>query len=206
MKKVFSSILKYMTLSGLSLFPSGEDVIEIRQGVGSEYDISFKKGIYQISKIAAESLGEDSFFWNGEKFIDVGIRSGKAFVITKTSEIRKNMIKPEKSFLIHPHPYDVNEIKRSIRPPSYNDFSGACEYKKMELKNLAVVDSTGMWKYWTDLDLSSKNDSILNRYQDNLRIFFKTRKFSKTTTIDQNLENLIDSSKKLGFELEYNKF
>lgn len=206
MKNILKSIPKYFALASFALLPSGEDRIEIRQGLGFEYNVSFKKGVYQISKIAANSFGEDSFFWDGRKFIDVGVKSGDTFVVVRTSFVKEKMTNPEKSFLFHPHPYFAFDRKRSIRPPSDSDFFNCSKYNEMNLKNLAVVDSSGVWKYWTDSTFENKTDSLFVKYNQNMKRFFARQKFSKSTSLEEQLEDFESDVKALGFNLKYEKF
>lgn len=201
------SLIKYLTLVPFLFF--GRDnskVLDIDFGQGKIYDVSYNKGIYQISKLCEEAKLEDSWFYNGKFWINVGFNESKANTYIDLKLVRNSMNKFLKKKLIHNHPLKFKTGNFYFSPPSKEDLKNISDFSSYIKKgDIGNVDTYGLWNYhlYNEFDFSKK-DSILHKYNIKLNKFMNKQN-SKDFNHKKEIKNFIEDSKKLGIYLKYKK-
>lgn len=201
------SLIKYLTLVPFLFFGrDNSNVLDIDFGQGKIYDVSYNKGIYQISKLCEEAKLEDSWFYNGKCWINVGFDESKTKNYIDFKLIRNSMNKFSKKKLIHNHPLKFKTGNFYFSPPSKEDLRGIPKFSLyMKRGDVGNADTYGLWDYhlYKEFDFSKK-DSILNEYNIKLKKFMNKQN-SKDFNYKKEIKDFIEDSKKLGIYLKYNK-
>jgi len=202
--KFNKNLLKTLALIPFFLFPSEEDKIKVVQGTGSKYFLSKDKGLYQISKLAEENNLEDSYFWDGKYWYDVGIKSDECSSTKDINLIKRLNDSQKNGIYTHIHPKKLFTKFRNYVPPSSRDLSNL----KNNMNYLkGASDSKGVWYFdWKEIPESvEKKDSILQEYRKNLRLFFSREIHNKNFNPEKEIKNLEEKAKELGIYLKYEK-
>lgn len=202
------NFFKYLAFAPfLFLGKSSVDQIRIREGVGFSYELDYKRGSHQISRLCENGRLEDAWFFDGKYWWDVGIESRVNKTIIDRGMIMELADRSDVKIFTHNHPTNPKFKRYDYYPPSSTDLVNMSKYTDcLNIGEIEVNDFCGTWEYYFDSGKydKEKKDSIIREYKKHLNTFIVLEKFPNFNP-QEEIEKLENKARDLGIYLKYKK-